>query len=87
MLGLDNVRVRETYENYKKSGRGKKMLYFNGKRDRHYALTDEKEFFAEMTGAYFGINDFLPFTRAEMRESEPEIYELLRDIWEPPSKP
>ncbi|HZZ79596.1 MAG TPA: hypothetical protein VFE62_13830, partial [Gemmataceae bacterium] len=44
VLGFDNVRIREAYENYKKSGHGDKTLLFNGKRVRHYALTNEKEF-------------------------------------------
>ena len=30
---------------------------------RHYALTNHKEFFAEMSEAYFGMNDFFPFNR------------------------
>ena len=42
------------------------------------------EFFAEMTEAYFGANDFYPFNRAELRESEPAIYELMADIWTRP---
>jgi hypothetical protein len=87
VLGFDHPRIREAYENYKKSGRGEKTLLFNGKRVRHYALTNPMEFFAEMTEAYFGVNDFFPFNRAELRESEPEIHSLLRDIWETPTKP
>ncbi len=58
-------------------------MLFNGKRVRHYGLTDHKEFFAEMTEAYFGMNDFFPFNRAELMTAEPELYELLRSIWEP----
>jgi hypothetical protein len=50
-------------------------------------LTNEKEFFAEMTEAYFGVNDFFPFTRAELHDSEPDIYVLLREIWESPTLP
>jgi hypothetical protein len=49
----------------------------------HYALTNEKEFFAEMSECYFGVNDFFPFTNAELRDAEPEIYALLADIWGP----
>src|SRR6185436_2253854 len=40
VLGFDNPRVREAFENYKKSGRGDKALLYNGKRVRHYALTN-----------------------------------------------
>jgi hypothetical protein len=47
-------------------------------------LTNEKEFFAEMTEAYFGHNDFFPFNRAELKQEEPELYELLTKIWGTP---
>ncbi|HEX4612487.1 MAG TPA: sialate O-acetylesterase [Urbifossiella sp.] len=84
VLGFDNPRVREAFEAYKKGGRGEKALLYDGRRVKHYALTNRMEFFAEMTEAYFGVNDFFPFTRAELRESEPEIYELMADIWQRP---
>ena len=88
VLGFDEPRIREAYENYKKSGRGEKTLLFDGSRVRHYALTNHKEFFAEMTEAYFGENDFFPFNRAELKEAEPEIYDLMARVWEtPPVKP
>src|SRR5262249_36527114 len=84
VLGFDEPRVKEAYEKYKKSGRGEKALLYEGRRVRHYALTDHKEFFAEMTEAYFGVNDFSPFNRAELKEAEPETYALLRHTWEEP---
>lgn len=87
VLGFDEPRVKEAYENYKKSGHGDKVLLHDGRRVRHYALTDHKEFFAEMTEAYFGVNDFFPFNRAELKETEPAIHALLREIWETPPKP
>ncbi len=87
VLGFDEPRVEEAYEKYKKSGRGEKTLLHNGTRVRHYALTNHKEFFAEMTESYFGSNDFFPFNRAELKESEPEIYELMAHVWDaPPAK-
>ncbi len=86
VLGFDEPRIREAYSNYQKSGRGDKTLLFNGKRVKHYALTTPMEFFAEMTEAYFGVNDFFPFNRAELREAEPEIFALIEGIWESPKK-
>lgn len=83
-LGFDDPRVKQCFEAYKKAGRGEKALLHNGQRVKHYGLTNEKEFFAEMTEAYFGSNDFFPFNRAELQESEPEIYELMVRIWESP---
>ena len=73
--------ILEAYERFKQSGRGDSVLLITGKRVRHYALTDQKEFFAEMTEAYFGMNDFFPFNRAELMTEEPEIFELLQAIW------
>jgi hypothetical protein len=88
VLGFDEPRIKQAYAAYKQSGHGEKVLRHDGQRVRHYALTDHKEFFAEMTEAYFGVNDFFPFNRAELREAEPAIYALMRDIWEsPPSAP
>lgn len=82
VLGFDNPRVREAFDNYKKSGRGDKALLHNGSRVKHYALTNPQEFFAEMTEAFFGCNDFFPFNRAEMKENEREIFDLMESVWE-----
>ncbi len=83
VLGFDDPRILEAYETFKKSGHGENVLLFNGTRTRHYALTDAKEFFAEFTESYFGENDFFPFNRAELKTTEPKLYELLKDIWGP----
>lgn len=49
----------------------------------HYGLVDENVLFAEMAECYFGSNDFHPFVAGELNEAEPEIFELLREIWGP----
>lgn len=84
VLSFEEPRIREAFEKFKKSGRGEKTLLYNGQRVRHYALTNHKEFFAEMTESYFGVNDFFPFNRAELKESEPEVLELMKHCWESP---
>jgi len=83
VLGFDEPGIRRAYERFKQSGHGEAALLYDGKRVRHYGLTDHKEFFAEMTEAYFGMDDFFPFNRAELMTAEPEIHELVRTIWEP----
>ena len=82
-LGFDEPRIREVYEQYKQSGHGEATLLYNGKRVKHYALTNHKEFFAEMTESFFGVNDFFPFNRAELQEAEPAIFELMSRVWTP----
>ena len=84
VLSFDEPRIDAAYTKYKASGRGDATLLFDGRKVKHYALTTRMEFFAEMTEAYFGVNDFYPFTRAELKRDEPELEELLTHIWSSP---
>jgi len=83
VLGFDEARIRDAYTAYKASGHGDSALLITGEHVRHYALTNHMEFFAEMTEAYFGTNDFYPFNRAELMQAEPALYQLLATIWGP----
>lgn len=86
VLSFDEPRIRGAFDRFVASGRGERTLLFDGSRTRHYALTDPKEFFAEMTEAWFGSNDFHPFNRAELLEGEPEIAALMAAIWGEPRR-
>ena len=81
VLDFDESRIMAAYEKFKQSGHGDAALLYNGKRVKHYGLTNQKEFFAEMTESFFGVNDFYPFNRAELQDSEPELFDLLSKIW------
>lgn len=81
VLGFDEPRILAAWQAFKADGRGQSTLLFDGSRTKHYGLTDQKEFFAEMTEAYFGSNDFQPFNRAELKTDHPAIFTLLTDIW------
>ena len=84
VLDFDHPEVLAAWRRIKASGRFDSVLLIDGRRVRHYALTDQKEFFAEMTEAYFGMNDFFPFNRGELKDTEPEIHALMKKIWEGP---
>jgi len=45
-------------------------------------LDNEREYFAECTEAFFGRNDFFPFTRDELEKHDPEMFKLLRKLWQ-----
>jgi len=82
-LGFDDPRIIAAYEKAKAAGTYEKVLLYTGKTVRHYALTDSKEYFAEGTEAYFYRNDFYPFVRAELKEHDPVLHDLLDEIWGP----
>jgi hypothetical protein len=81
VLGWDDAEIKAAYERFVQSGRYKSVLHISGRELPHYALTNEKEFFAEMTESYLGRNDFYPFNAAELRREEPELFKLLEKIW------
>ena len=53
----------------------------SGAKRRAYALRNEKEYFAELSEAYFGKNDFYPFSRADLQKHDPAGYRLLDQLW------
>lgn len=81
VLGFEEAEIKAAWERFRNSGKYQQTLHINGKRIPHYALTNQKEFFAEMTESYFGHNDFFPFNRAELKREEPELFDLLAKIW------
>ena len=82
-FGFDDPRFIKAYKKAKAAGIYEKVLLYNGKRVRHYGLSDHKEYFAEGTEAYFYRNDFYPFVRAELKEHDPELHDLLAEVWGP----
>ena len=83
VLGFDHAEIKAAWKEFVKGGRYQSVLHIDGKEHSHYALTNEKEFFAEMTESYFGRNDFYPFNSAELQKEEPEIFKLLAKLWGP----
>lgn len=80
-LGFDEPRIKAAFETAKASGKYDNVLLQNGHTVRHYALTDHKEFFAELSESYFWVNDFYPFNRAELQQYDPETFKLMQDLW------
>jgi dipeptidyl-peptidase-4 len=82
-LGFDEPRIIEAYDKAMEKGIYEKVLLYTGEQVRHYAATNHKEYFAEGTEAYFYRNDFYPFVRAELKEHDPALHDLLAEIWGP----
>ncbi|MBX2851308.1 MAG: hypothetical protein KTR15_06145 [Phycisphaeraceae bacterium] len=75
---------KDIIESFKKAEAAKtydKVQHIGGREVRHYAMTDHKEYFAEATEAFFGCNDFYPFVRPQLKDHDPELYEIVKEVW------
>jgi hypothetical protein len=84
LLGFDRPDIVQTYEAAKAAGLYQEVNYVlaaAGEKRPAYALTNPKEYFAELSEAYFGRNDFFPFTRDELRNYDPAGYALVERLW------
>ena len=60
------------------------MLHTNrgrGKYVKAYGATRMAEYFAENSEAYFGVNDFYPFLKAELQDYDPDICEIIERVY------
>lgn len=80
-LGHGHPKLKAAYEKAVASKTYEKILHWNGKTVHHYALNNDQEYFAEASEAFFGVNDYYPFVRAELRQHDPEMLELLHELW------
>ena len=81
VLTFQHAGIQEAYREAKKGGTYEAVLRISGLKERHYALSDPQEYFAEGTEAYFGTNDFYPFVKAELRVHDPKLFQLLEELW------
>lgn len=81
VLGDDHEEIESAYNQAKSGGTYDEVDHVDGNRHKAYALTDAKEYFAELTEAYFGKNDFYPFVRAELREHDQAGFAAVELAW------
>jgi hypothetical protein len=81
VIGFDDARVIAAYKGIVASGKYESVLHLNHRKVPHYALSNHKEYFAEMSEAYFMVNDYFPFVSAELKRYDPKTYALMKTIW------
>ena len=84
VLGFEHPEILAAYDQAKAGGAYNEVDRWSGlkmSRDRAYALSNAREYFAETTEAYFGRNDFQPFDRAELLRMDPTMHMLLERLW------
>ncbi|HJO99675.1 MAG TPA: hypothetical protein QGF85_07675 [Acidimicrobiales bacterium] len=55
--------------------------YLYGGNERAYAATDDAEYFAELSEAWFDTNDYFPFNRDEVRAHDPNGAKVVEAAW------
>jgi hypothetical protein len=81
VLGFDHAGIKACLDAAKEAKLYDEVLHIDGRKQKHYALTNPTEYFAEMTEAYFGTNDFYPFVGAELKQHDPRMFALLEEVW------
>jgi hypothetical protein len=84
VLGYDFPAIKAAFKKAVESKSYEKVLNYEAKTVKHYALNNDQEYFAETSEAYFGTNDFYPFVRAELQQHDPEMYQVLKNVWKGP---
>jgi hypothetical protein len=77
----DKSALVAAHRRLEEEGRLELVLRWSGARERHYALSNPDEFFAEGTESWFGVNDYHPFVRAELVEFDGGWAEAVRSAW------
>ncbi|MEM9001355.1 MAG: hypothetical protein AAGB24_13915 [Bacteroidota bacterium] len=81
--------ITEAYQNAISSELYKNVSYDLGNGNystayEAYALTSEGEYFAELTEALFGQNDYFPFNKQDLENYDSEGFKALKMAWEQP---
>lgn len=80
----DDAEIRAVFARAVAEGRYERVSHVlagPGEQRRAYAITNDREYFAELTEAYFGRNDFEPMTRDALRVFDPMGLEMVERAW------
>lgn len=87
ILDKDHIETIDAFEAASQSGKYAKVMFLDNDANvaaelkEAYAMTDEFEYFSELTEAYFGKNDYQPFDRSELKTFDPVGYQVIEDAW------
>jgi hypothetical protein len=90
VLGFDEPNIHAAYQRAVENKSYDRVERWNGDPsrpntfERAYAMTNDREYFAETTEAFFGRNDFFPFDAKELKQHDPEMFKLLARVWKVP---
>ena len=81
VLDFDQKAILDAFERARSAKLYEEVERNDGRKVRHYALTNHKEYFAELSEAYFSRNDFFPFHAEQLRSYDPHMFDVLTQVW------
>jgi hypothetical protein len=85
-LGADHAPLATAYKQATERKLYDSVEYLKREKKKGYATTNAAEYFAELSEAYFGLNDFFPYDRAELEKHDPVGFALMKSAWGEPRK-
>jgi hypothetical protein len=80
--GFDAPAITKAFQHAVSTGLYQSVPGQNGQLTKSYALTNEREYFALLTQAYYERSGYYPYTRDQLREYDPAGYDVVRSAWE-----
>ena len=81
VLGEKAALIDLAYAHAMAAGLYDAVPYVHGGRLPAHAAKNAAEYFAELTEAYFGVNDYYPFTRDDLQRADPLGYRIVQELW------
>ena len=85
VIGYENCLILDTYWNVIEKKLYDSVAYIKPfkkwKKTRAYAAHDAKEYFAELTESYFGLNDYFPFNKTDLQTFDPQGFQMMEKFW------
>jgi len=87
VLGFQNAQILNAYNQAMAQNLYVNVLYTNGTGppfvvSSAYATNNQIEYFAEISEAYFGENDYYPFVRSELESHDALGFEAVEELWQ-----
>jgi hypothetical protein len=81
VLGNEYQANKGAYEAARSRGIYDAVPYIHGGTPKAYAMENEFEYFAELSEAYFGKNDYFPYTREDLQAHDPRGFAMIEKAW------
>lgn len=86
IIGVDNPDIRAAYQHARDAGLYDHVMHnMQTQPVKAYAMNNPTEYFSELTEAYFGLNDFEPFTRSQLQSHDPQGLGVIEKWWNQPA--